>query len=127
MRRGLFFGLAIALLAMSAAPATAGSNLTGNDLLERCSASASENPIQWGVCLGYVMAVADLLGQGRPINGARACIAADVTSGQLMDVVRQWLERKIQHAAISTALRSWPWRCSRPSPASEEPRGRQSG
>ena len=79
--------------ATSAAPAVAGSNLTGNDLLERCSASASANPIQWGVCLGYVMAVADQLGQGRPINGVRACVAADVTSGQLMDVVRQWLDR----------------------------------
>ena len=103
MRRGLFFGLAIALLAMSAAPATAGSNLTGNDLLERCSASASDNPIQWGVCLGYVMAVADLLGQGRPINGARACVATDVTSGQLMDVVRQWLERNPARRHINGA------------------------
>jgi hypothetical protein len=95
MQRGRnpIVALAAALLLLSAAPAVAGSNLTGNDLLERCSASASDNPIQWGVCLGYVMAVADLLGQGRPINGARACIAADVTSGQLMDIVRQWLQR----------------------------------
>jgi hypothetical protein len=95
MRRGRYpiVGLAAAFLVLVAAPAGAGSNLTGNDLLERCSASASANPIQWGVCLGYVVAIADALGQGRPINGARACFAADVTSGQLMDVVRQWLER----------------------------------
>ena len=86
------FGLAAALL-LGAAPAAAGSNLTGNDLLERCSASASANPIQWGVCLGYVMAIADALGQGRPLNGVRACPPPDATSGQMMDVVRQWLER----------------------------------
>jgi hypothetical protein len=95
MRRGGFaiLGLAAALLALAATPAAAGSNLNGNDLLDRCSASASENPIQWGVCLGYVAAIADALGQGRPIHGVRACPAADVTSGQMMDVVRQWLER----------------------------------
>ena len=93
MLRGPIFGLAAAFLALVAAPAVAGSNLTGNDLLERCSASATENPIQWGVCLGYVAAIADALGQGRPINGVRACPARDVTSGQMMDVVRQWLER----------------------------------
>ena len=95
MQRGRnpIVGLAAALLLLGAAPALAGSNLTGNDLLERRSASASANPIQWGVCLGYVMAIADLLGQGRPVSGVRACVSADVTSGQLMDVVRQWLER----------------------------------
>jgi hypothetical protein len=103
MCRGQFFGLAIALLAMSATPAVAGTNLTGNDLLERCSASASANPIQWGVCLGYVMAVADLLGQGRPVSGVRACVSADVTSGQLMDVVRQWLERNPARRHINGA------------------------
>ena len=80
-------------LVLIATPAAAGSNLTGNDLLDRCSASASANPIQWGVCLGYVMGIADALALGRPLNGARACPAADVTSGQMMDVVRQWLER----------------------------------
>ena len=105
MQRGRnpIVGLAAALLLLGAAPAAAGSNLTGNDLLERCSASASDNPIQWGVCLGYVMAVADLLGQGRPINGARACVSADVTSGQLMDVVRQWLERNPARRHINGA------------------------
>ena len=49
--RNPIVGLAAALLLLGAAPAVAGSNLTGNDLLERCSASASDNPIQWGVCL----------------------------------------------------------------------------
>ena len=93
MRRGRFamLGLAAALLVPVAAPAGAGSNLTGNDLLDR-SASASANPIQWGVCLGYVWPTA-MRGPGRPIHGVRACPAADVTSGQMMDVVRQWLER----------------------------------
>src|SRR5258706_12971692 len=94
MQRGRnpIVGLAAALLLVGAAPAAAGSNLTGNDLLERCSASASDNPIQWGVCLGYVIAVADLLGQGRPINVARACFAADDTCVQIMEVGRQWQE-----------------------------------
>ena len=105
MQRGRnpIVGLAAALLLLGAAPAVAGSNLTGNDLLQRCSASASDNPVQWGVCLGYVMAVADLLGQGRPVNGVRACVAADVTSGQLMDVVRQWLERNPARRHINGA------------------------
>ena len=101
--RNAIVGLAAVLPLLAAAPAGAGTNLTGNDLLERCSASASANPIQWGVCLGYVMAVADLLGQGRPIAGARACIATDVTSGQLMDVVRQWLERNPARRHIAGA------------------------
>ena len=104
MRRGRhpIFGLAAAFLLLGAAPAGA-ANLTGNDLLERCSASASANPIQWGVCLGYVVAIADALGQGRPINGLRACLAPDVTSGQMMDVVRQWLERNPARRHINGA------------------------
>jgi hypothetical protein len=105
MQRGRnpIVGLAAALLLLGTAPAVAGSNLTGNDLLARCSASASDNPVQWGVCLGYVMAVADLLGQGRAVAGVRACVAADVTSGQLMDVVRQWLERNPARRHINGA------------------------
>ena len=102
-RRYAIAGLAGAILLLAAAPAGAGSNLTGNDLLERCSESASANPIQWGVCLGYVMAVADALGLGRPINGARACLPPDVTGAQMMDVVRQWLDRNPARRHINGA------------------------
>src|SRR5258705_10046220 len=96
MQRGRnpIVGLAAALLLLGAAPAVAGSNLTGNDLLERCSASASDNPVQWGVCLGYVMAVAHLPGQGPPVNRVRARVAADLPSRQLMDALRPWLGRQ---------------------------------
>jgi hypothetical protein len=105
-------GLAAALLLTAAAsPAHAAPPpvlLTGNDLQERCAETATSNPVQWGVCLGYVMGVAELLSQGtiRP----RACFAADVIPGQMADVVRQWLDRNPARrhlpaaALVATAL-----------------------
>ena len=82
------------LLPLAAAPAPAAPPLpllTGNDLQARCEETTTSDPVLWGVCLGYVMGVAELAGQGsvKP----RACFSAQVTSGQMVDVVRQWLDR----------------------------------
>ena len=86
-------GVALALIAPVAPAGAASGLLDGNELLSRCSESAAANPVQWGVCLGYVLGIADALDRGATISGARACLSPDVTNGQLMDMVSQWLTR----------------------------------
>jgi hypothetical protein len=61
---------------------------TGNDLLRLCSGGSE------GVCLGYVMGVADMMDGGRATAlGARACVPAGVIGKQLEDAVVSHLQR----------------------------------
>lgn len=60
---------------------------TGNMLLEDCS---SELYIDQGVCLGYVMAITDVLNSNN-LYGFSACVPTKVIASQVADVVQQWL------------------------------------
>lgn len=64
----------------------------GNDLHRDC---AHKDDYIEGVCLGYVIAIADVLASN-PLYGFSACIPSNATAGQLMDVVRQWLNNNPQ-------------------------------
>jgi hypothetical protein len=99
-RAGLAAALLLLPIAASPAPAAA-PLLTGNDLQARCAETPTSDPVLWGVCLGYVMGVAELLGQGaiKP----RACFPPQATSGQMVDVVRQWLDRNPARRHLAAA------------------------
>lgn len=60
---------------------------TGNQLHSDCS---SELFYEKGICIGYIMAIADVLGSS-PLYGYSTCIPSGVTAGQMRDVVQRWL------------------------------------
>lgn len=69
--------------------ANAGSRLSGNDLIEYCQ----RTPETWGegVCLGYVLAVADVMdNDGAIISGSRACFP-ELPNKQIIAVAKRWL------------------------------------
>jgi hypothetical protein len=71
----------------------------GNDLWSACS-------VKSGVCLGFVVGVADVMGTGSAILGRRACLPSPVAGGQAQDVVKRYLERHPEarhYAAVSLA------------------------
>lgn len=84
--------LVLVLLAMAASgPARAGF-VTGADLLMLC-----EDPDDGGFaemyCLGYVVAIADVLEQN-DVNGLRACVGEQgVDGGRLAEAVKTYLRR----------------------------------
>lgn len=71
---------------------------TGNTLNSSCSVTTGQyRAFHRGVCLGYSVAIADLMGQGISIAGHRACIPLGVSTGQVRDVVTKWLRENPQH------------------------------
>lgn len=83
--RQLGYALAAAVLASS--PSSAGFQ-NGNDLYSSC-----ENRVDQ-FCIGYVMAIADVLGADNPVNGYRACFRSGVTGRQIIDIVTKYLRQK---------------------------------
>jgi hypothetical protein len=60
----------------------------GNDILRACTAAMGDP--QFAVCNGYLEGIADVL-ESNVINGFRSCVPEAATSGQLKDVVNQFL------------------------------------
>jgi hypothetical protein len=83
--------LAVLLVGPAATPPVHATDVfeTGNDLLEKCQRQSHD--FENGVCLGFIVGVADAIAAVRPrggmVGGWRACPASDVTSGQVRDVV----------------------------------------
>ena len=100
-------GIAALLLAAPVAPAGGADPLfahempryrSGDQLLEDCR---SAEPQAYGRCVGYVMAVADMLGGATAtIDGLQACLRGDETVGELLDVVERHLESNPARAAL---------------------------
>jgi hypothetical protein len=63
--------------------------MSGNQLLERCR--AEQGSFARGICYGYINGIADVLSSGIVVNGWSACFPAQVTSGQVVDVVTRYL------------------------------------
>jgi len=84
---------AIVGLAMFA-PAVSGAQtiVDGRTLKARCATIQLTNPSGGLACRGYVGAVADILSDGNRVNGYRACLPDGVTRGDLVKVVRGWLD-----------------------------------
>jgi len=80
---------------------------TGNDSLQMCS---SPDHTSQGVCLGYVIGVADSIEkpivyvgkvQGRNVYFPRACIRDGVTAGQIRDIALKWMADHPEHRDAS--------------------------
>ena len=87
----LAFGTILAAV-VAVAPAAAGEEdafLSGNNLHSYCSSYVSE---QRGICKGYILGVADAL-VGQKLGPWQACFPPTVTSQQVRDVVKRWLDR----------------------------------
>jgi hypothetical protein len=82
--RRLLGAIAVSTL-FALSPPTSASD--GNDLKAFCE---SRNPIELGVCHGYIQAVAEVMSENT-INGFRACLPDNPTRGQLNDVVLRHL------------------------------------
>ncbi len=86
-------GLVLMLLLMGAdsaqAQEAAGPYYRGRQLHRHCF---SEDAIAQGICYGYIVAVADAAIAGLAIEGQRACIPADASTGRLRDAVKDYLE-----------------------------------
>jgi hypothetical protein len=76
--------IVLALLGVLASPRPAAAAMNGNQLHNDCQSAL-------GICLGYTMAIADVLQRG-PYLGRKACIPTVVTNGQVRDVVKRALE-----------------------------------
>ena len=95
---------AVALACLPAAAQGAGGFYTGNDLWSHCSGKTA---FDTGLCMGYVMGIADFMGTGIAIPGLRACIPSSVTAGQAQDVVKRYLEQhpeQLYYTAASIAI-----------------------
>jgi len=79
--------LSLVLMLLFASPVQAGFD-TGNTLYAECT---KENPVAAGYCMGYVGGVADVMSDGTPISGWKACVPKNVTIAQIKDIVTRWL------------------------------------
>ncbi len=75
--------------AMAQAQEAAGPYYRGQQLHRHCF---SEDTIAQGICYGYIVAVADAAISGLAIEGQRACIPADASTGRLRNAVKAYLE-----------------------------------
>lgn len=108
MGRGTVLATALAAtLAAGPAGAEAG-RLNGSQLRTLCT-SADESLV--GVCIGYVVGIADALGEDE-VAQRRACVPLGRSDRQLVQVVVHWLERNPDadyywaRAAVASALAS---------------------
>jgi hypothetical protein len=73
------------------APHARGDFQTGQKLLESCTADRDSRASAF--CVGYVAAIADVLGRGEEdISSWYACIPEDATQGQAAEAAIRWLE-----------------------------------
>jgi hypothetical protein len=88
MKAGL--SLATALVFALQTPANADTyNLTGNKLLELCGA---QDPFPQGVCIGYVVGIADVYLAGVIPEPMRICMTSEVTRKHMVDVTVAFLQ-----------------------------------
>jgi hypothetical protein len=87
--------LAAPVLALACLPASAqgaGGFYSGNDLRTLC-ADAGKNNLNFGLCFGFVVAIADALASTDGAYGWRACFPANSTVGQDVAVVKRYLDQ----------------------------------
>jgi hypothetical protein len=118
MTKGLITIALAAAIVLAAVPAQAAAQQpararTGNELLKDCKSKGASGLF----CLGFVRGLAEGLTLWRSFapESAITCIPAEVTTGQLKDVVVKWLadNPKVRHlgadALVVRAFRvTWP-------------------
>ena len=94
MRPGARLAAAVAtVVALACLPASAQEVVrfySGNDLWSECTNNGDS---QFGICLGYVMGITDVMSTGSAILGWRACLPLQVAATLAQDVVKQYLEQ----------------------------------
>ena len=81
--------LATAFIFAMGTPANADTyNLIGNKLLELCGA---QDPFPQGICIGYVISIADVYLAGHIPEPMRICMSPEVTRQQIRDVTVAFL------------------------------------
>jgi hypothetical protein len=100
--------IAALVLVFGLSSETKASYKNGNQLYKICTEGANpkDSPAfyQNGYCQAYLMAAVDMIEhQKYVINGEKVCIPDEVTGGQLVDVVRSWLDRNPQHRHFTAA------------------------
>lgn len=67
---------------------------TGNDLYANCSTKQGQfnYDTEWGLCLGYIVGVADTMTQFQQLNKIDTCVPSPVTKGQLRAMVIKYME-----------------------------------
>jgi hypothetical protein len=93
------------IISLLAAPysANAGAWKDGNDLLRQCKEGEAGNGVSAGICLGYIVAVADTLDAANRINGFTARIANAVTQGQLKQIAMKYLQEHPEQLHLGAA------------------------
>jgi hypothetical protein len=92
--------LVVVLVAVTWGGVARASFIDGNYLHDVCKFTDT-GLFQFGDCLGFTSAVADVLTGGHIVSGYRACIGTNVSRGQAKDVVKQWLENHPQHRHLA--------------------------
>jgi hypothetical protein len=64
---------------------------TGNDLWSKCT--SKDGVFDRAICDGYVAAISEAMGPPNGVYDFRACFPERSTRGQLVDVVKQYLDR----------------------------------
>jgi len=106
MRRGVFL---LFLLVGSQAQAYTYRE-TGNSLLLRCESGEKGNLVEWGMCVGYIIGIAD---------GAqeKLCIPTEVANGQLLQVWMKWAKENPEYLHFgANALVLWAFSDAWPCP-----------
>jgi hypothetical protein len=92
------------VLVLLAGQAKAQTFISGNDLLDDCTATTGPKTLY---CMGYVVGALDMAAQsGHDVRGWKFCLPDTVTQVQMMDVVTSWLEQNPtqRHLAASNAI-----------------------
>jgi Rap1a immunity proteins len=82
-------------------------NLSGNNLYRFCTPDASDASLAWGsasICMGYITAIRDIMANGSPLFGSKACIPATVDMGQIVDIVKNQIHTHPEGRHLSAPL-----------------------
>jgi hypothetical protein len=74
---------------------------TGSSLKSNCDDTIID--FSAGLCTGFIVGVADVMGDGNEINGFRACVPDNVIVNQVVNVARQYLARNPAQRHFSAA------------------------
>jgi len=91
--------LSLVLMLLFASPVRAAFD-TGNSLYEDCTKEGGFNA---GYCMGYVSGVVDIMNDGTPLYGWKACFPKSATRGQVRDVVTHHLANNPQDRHYNAA------------------------
>ena len=76
---------------------------TGNDLKQACESAQSKNPLDYGYCWGYITAIVDVASGGPLPGGFKACVSTEATTGQLVAVIRKYLDEHPEYLHYNAA------------------------